>query len=92
MVLLIEFLDLPEKFAVVALRQNLCSGVPASVAEMSKRHTDEIRTAAGGHSKSRMTGDVHLSNRRLYCAEPFLDTFHPFVLTQCRQALRDGLE
>ena len=33
MVLLIEFLDLPEKFAVAALRQNLSSEVPASVAE-----------------------------------------------------------
>ena len=48
MVLLKEFLDLPEKFAVVALRQNLCFGGSGISRRMSKRHTDEIRTAAGG--------------------------------------------
>ena len=35
--------------------------------------------------------DAHIRDRHLYNAEPFLDTFHPFVLAQCRQALRDGL-
>jgi hypothetical protein len=36
--------------------------------------------------------DAHIRDGHLHKAEPFLDTFHPFVLTQCRQALRDGLE
>jgi len=36
--------------------------------------------------------DAHVSDRHLNYAEPFFDTFYPFVLTQCRQALRDGLE
>jgi hypothetical protein len=36
--------------------------------------------------------DAHFSDGHLHNAEPFLDTFHPFVLAQCRQPLRDGLE
>jgi len=36
--------------------------------------------------------DAHIRDGHLHKAEPFLDTFHPFVLAQCRQALRDGLE
>jgi hypothetical protein len=36
--------------------------------------------------------DAHIRDGYLHNAEPFLDTFHPFVLTQCRQALRDGFE
>jgi hypothetical protein len=36
--------------------------------------------------------DAHIRDGHLHKAEPFLDAFHPFVLTQCRQALRDGLE
>jgi|SRR5215472_5483057 len=36
--------------------------------------------------------DANICDGHLHRAEPFLDTFHPFVLTQCRQALRDGLE
>jgi len=36
--------------------------------------------------------DAHIRDGHLHKAEPFLDTFHSFVLAQCRQALRDGLE
>ena len=36
--------------------------------------------------------DAHIRDGHLHKPEPFLDTFYPFVLTQCRQALRDGLE
>jgi hypothetical protein len=36
--------------------------------------------------------DAHIRDGHLHYAEPFFDTFYPFVLTQCRQALRDGLE
>jgi hypothetical protein len=36
--------------------------------------------------------DAHIRNGHLHCTESFLDALHPFVLTQCRQALRDGLE
>ena len=36
--------------------------------------------------------DAPIRDRHLHKAEPFLDTFDPFVLTQCRQTLRDGLE
>ena len=39
-----------------------------------------------------MKFDAHIRGGHLHKAEPFLDTFHPFVLTQCRQPLRDGLE
>jgi len=36
--------------------------------------------------------DAHIRDGHLHCTESFLDTFHPFVLTQCRQPLSDGLE
>ena len=36
--------------------------------------------------------DAHIRDGHLHCTESFLDTFHPFVLTQCRQTLSDGLE
>jgi len=35
--------------------------------------------------------DAHIRDGHLHKAEPFLDTFHPFVLTQRGQPLRDGL-
>jgi len=36
--------------------------------------------------------DAHFRDGHLHSAEPFLDTFHPFVLAQCRQPLRHCLE
>jgi len=36
--------------------------------------------------------DAHIRDGHLHKAEPFLDTFHPFVLAQCGQPLCDGLE
>src|SRR5215469_9050116 len=36
--------------------------------------------------------DTHIRDGHLHKAEPFFDAFHPFVLTQCRQALCEGLE
>jgi hypothetical protein len=36
--------------------------------------------------------DAHIRDGHRHEAEPLIDTFHPFVLTQGRQALRDGLE
>src|SRR5215469_3033327 len=36
--------------------------------------------------------DAHIRDGHLHKAEPFLDTFHPFVLTQRSEPLRNGLE
>jgi hypothetical protein len=36
--------------------------------------------------------DPHIRDGHLDHTESFLDTLHLFVLAQCRQALRDGLE
>ena len=36
--------------------------------------------------------DAHLSDGHLHNAEPFLDTFHPFVFAQRSEPLRNGLE
>jgi hypothetical protein len=36
--------------------------------------------------------DAHIRDGHLHKAEPFLDTFDPFILAQRRQSLRDGLE
>ena len=35
--------------------------------------------------------DAHIRDGDLHKAEPFLDTFHPFVLAQCGQPLCNGL-
>ena len=36
--------------------------------------------------------DAHIRDGHLHKAEPFFDTFHPFVLAQRSQSLRHGLE
>ena len=36
--------------------------------------------------------DAHVSDRHLNYAEPFFDTFYPFVFAQCGQHLSDGLD
>ena len=36
--------------------------------------------------------DAHIRDGHLHKTEPFLDTFHPFVLAQRSEPLRNGLE
>jgi hypothetical protein len=36
--------------------------------------------------------DAHIRDGHLNYAEPFFDTFYPFVFAQCGQPLSDGLE
>ena len=59
---------------------------------------DFARRPTGSLEPLREIGDLdlmfhaHVSDRHLNYAEPFFDTFYPFVFAQCGQPLSDGLE